>query len=117
MEMATPRVVPASSRILTCLQHLPLHINRNTLQKDWQRARAATIGTDVHFHDLRHSTASEMVNAGVDLHTIGKVLGHLDARSTDRYAHLQVQSLADAVAKIGRKSPHTGSAQGKKGAG
>jgi integrase len=102
-----PRVVPAHPRILTCLQHLPLTMNRRTLQADWQRARARTIGDDVHFHDLRHSTASELVNAGVDLHTIGKVLGHRDQRSTDRYAHLLKSTLGTAINKIGRqKSPH-----------
>lgn len=59
------------------------------------------------FHDLRHSTASELVNAGVPLHTIGQVLGHLDAQSTARYSHLQVETLASAVDLIGRrKVPH-----------
>lgn len=101
-----PRTVPAHPRIWTCLKHLPLTINRSTLQKDWQRARAASVGDGVRFHDLRHSTASALVNAGVDLHTIGKVLGHKDARSTDRYAHLQASTLAEAVGKIGQKSPH-----------
>jgi integrase len=45
--------------------------------------RAAGV-KDLHFHDLRHSAASEMVNAGVPLHTVGAVLGHRDARSTKR---------------------------------
>lgn len=101
-----PRVVPAHPRISTCLQYLPLTIQRATLQKDWRRARAATVGDGVRFHDLRHSTASEMVNAGVPLHTIGAVLGHKDPRSTMRYSHLQRETLADAVALIGRKAPH-----------
>lgn len=110
-----PRVVPAHPRIRVCLQHLPLTMERRTLQADWQRARAKTIGAGVRFHDLRHSTASELINAGVDLHTIGKVLGHKDARSTDRYAHLLGSTLADAVNKIGRQmAPHTGSEPGKK---
>ena len=47
--------------------------------------------------------ASEMVNAGVDLFTVGRVLGHRDPRSTGRYAHLTAESLAAAVAKIGKK--------------
>jgi len=110
-----PRVVPAHSRILTCLQHLPLTMKRSTLQRDWQRARAATIGSGVRFHDLRHSAASEMINAGVQLHTVGKVLGHLDPRSTDRYAHLQTEALATAIGKIGRrKNPHNDKPQGRK---
>lgn len=101
-----PRAVPAHPRITTCLQHLPLTIKRATLQRDWQRARAATVGEGVRFHDLRHSTASAMVNAGVPLHTIGAVLGHKDPRSTMRYSHLERDTLAQAVGQIGRKSTH-----------
>lgn len=101
-----PRAVPAHPRISTCLQHLPLTMNRSTLQRDWERARAATVGEGVRFHDLRHSTASAMVNAGVPLHTIGAVLGHKDPRSTMRYSHLRRDTLADAVGLIGRKVPH-----------
>ena len=57
----------------------------------------------VHFHDLRHSAASEMVNGGVALYTVGKVLGHRDARSTARYSHLTTETLAQAMNTIGRK--------------
>lgn len=105
------RAVPAHPRISTCLQHLPLTIQRATLQKDWRRARAQTVGDGVRFHDLRHSTASAMVNAGVPLYTVGAVLGHKDPRSTSRYAHLQRETLANAVGAIGRKSPHKAGGQ------
>ena len=66
------------------------------------KAAAAEAGfTDVHFHDLRHSTASEMVNAGVDLFTVGVVLGHKSQQSTQRYSHLRQQSIKDAMQTIG----------------
>ena len=58
-----------------------------------------------HFHDVRHSAASEMINAGVDLYTVGAVLGHKDSRSTQRYAHLATDTLAAAVGRIGKISP------------
>ena len=58
----------------------------------------------LHFHDLRHSSASEMVNNGVDLYTVGAVLGHKDARSTKRYSHLATETLSVAVGKIGKKT-------------
>lgn len=58
---------------------------------------------DVRFHDLRHSAASEMVNAGVPLYTVGQVLGHKDQRSTARYSHLLAETLGAAVSQIGRK--------------
>ncbi len=101
----TRRSIPAHPRITTCLCYLPLTSNRRTLQKGWQEARAA-VGLDhVHLHDLRHSTASEMINAGIDLFTVGAVLGHKDPRSTKRYSHLLHETLAVAVGTIGRKKP------------
>jgi site-specific recombinase XerD len=46
-----------------------------------------------------------MINAGVDLYTVGGVLGHKSAVSTARYAHLAAGRLKGAVGKIGaRKS-------------
>jgi site-specific recombinase XerD len=60
------------------------------------------------FHDLRHSSASEMINAEVDLYTVGAVLGHKSPASTKRYAHLATDSLKVALEKIGvKKSPTT----------
>jgi integrase len=53
-----------------------------------------------HFHDLRHSFASNLRQEGVDLHTISVLLGHRDLRMTKRYAHLNVDSLREAVAKL-----------------
>jgi site-specific recombinase XerD len=55
------------------------------------------------FHDLRHGAASEMINAGIHLFTVGGVLGHKTTASTKRYSHLLTDRLADAVARIGRK--------------
>lgn len=57
----------------------------------------------MHFHDLRHSAASEMSYAGVPLFTVGQVLGHKSPVSTQRYAHLYTDTLATAVGQIGRR--------------
>mgnify|MGYP001055423958 CR=1 FL=1 len=86
------------------MQYLPLTINRSTLQKDITRAKAVVglVGVST-FHDIRHSAASEMVNAGEDLYTVGQVLGHRDPRSTKRYSHLRPETLAAAVAKIAKR--------------
>ena len=48
-------------------------------------------------HDLRHSAASFMVNSGVDLFAVGKVLGHASYQSTQRYSHLANDTLLKAV--------------------
>jgi len=54
------------------------------------------------FHDLRHTCASWMVMADVPLSKIGKILGHKNLTTTQRYAHLADRSLFEAVDKIGR---------------
>lgn len=97
------RAIPAHPRIRHLLRHLPLVAPRITVQRAWQRTRAL-VGLDhVTLHDLRHSAASEMVNAGIDLYTVGRVLGHRDSRSTQRYSHLTAETLSAAVGAIGAK--------------
>lgn len=98
-----PRAVPAHPRIRHLLQHLPLTSQKHSVQVAWMRARDKVGLGDVRFHDLRHSAASEMINSGVGLYTVGAVLGHRDARSTQRYAHLAVDTLAEAINTIGRR--------------
>jgi integrase len=100
------RAIPVHPQLRRLLKHLPLTAPKITLQRAFERARVRAGLPHIHIHDLRHSAASEMVNAGVDLYTVGKVLGHRDSRSTERYAHLRHQTLVDAVSKIGRKAPH-----------
>jgi site-specific recombinase XerD len=58
-----------------------------------------------------------MVNAGVDLFTVGHVLGHKDQRSTAHYSRHRDQVLAAAVGTIGQKSPHKDGADKKKATG
>lgn len=98
------RAVPVHPRLRTCLRYLPLSAPKITLQRGWQRARAAVGLPGLRLHDLRHSAASEMINADVDLYTVGAVLGHKDPRSTKRYAHLKPGTLAAAIGKIGQRS-------------
>lgn len=65
--------------------------------------RHAAFRYHLRFHDLHHSAASAMINAKVDLYTVGAVLGHRSAQSTQRYAHLATDSLRDALSRIGAK--------------
>ena len=58
----------------------------------------AKIEPPIGFHELRHTYASLLAQAGVDLLTISKLLGHADTRITSRhYAHLCDKTLANAV--------------------
>lgn len=72
-----------------------------TVQK-WARIGMDKAGLpNVHFHDLRHSTASALINAGASLYIVGQILGHKDPRSTQRYAHLKNEIKRAALERIG----------------
>ena len=49
------------------------------------------------FHSLRHSFASRLVERGVDLYTVSKLLGHSSISMTERYSHLRPATLQAAV--------------------
>ena len=53
--------------------------------------------TDLRLHDLRHSFASFLVNEGVSLYVVQALLGHANARTTQRYAHLASDTLTDVT--------------------
>lgn len=68
-----------------------------TIKHGWQTARDEADLPGLRIHDLRHSAASFMVNSGVDLFAVGKVLGHANVASSARYSHLQADTLLAAV--------------------
>ena len=63
----------------------------------WRRIRARAGLQDVRLHDLRHSFASFLVNEGVSLYVVQALLGHANARTTQRYAHHASDTLTDAT--------------------
>lgn len=94
------RLVPISAKIRALLRYFPIPFKKRWIQRQFERARDAAGYPQLHLHDIRHSAASAMINNGVDLYTVGAVLGHQDQRSTKRYSHLNIDSLAAAIAKI-----------------
>jgi site-specific recombinase XerD len=55
---------------------------------------------DLTFHDLRHTFASHLVMAGVDLTTVSRLMGHKSLTMTLRYSHLAPNHLENAVNKL-----------------
>ena len=74
----------------------------NNVKKAWAEITKAAKLPDWRWHDLRHDFASQLVMRGAALYTVQKLLGHANARMTQRYAKLAPATLADAVELLGQ---------------
>ena len=105
-----PRHVPLSEGVIQLLETVPRFSgcpfvvpNPKTLQpyvsifNSWDTARIAAGLPKVRVHDLRHSFASFLINAGRSLYEVQKILGHTQMRTTQRYAHLSQDTLLAAT--------------------
>jgi integrase len=72
-----------------------------SLNAIWEDVRAAAGLPDIRLHDLRHTYASVGAGASLGLPIIGKLLGHTQAQTTARYAHLADDPLRKASNTIG----------------
>jgi integrase len=70
------------------------------IKKAWAPLMRTAKIAGFRFHDCRHTFASRLVQAGVDLNTVRELLGHADLKMTLRYAHLAPEHKAAAVAKL-----------------
>lgn len=107
------KLIPLGAPALDVLAKLP-HLSGNpyilpgdkpgafykALPKAWARIRARAKLGDVRLHDLRHSFASVGAAAGDSLIVIGALLGHRDAKTTARYAHLGDDPIKSAANRI-----------------
>ncbi|PZO71249.1 MAG: integrase [Pelagerythrobacter marensis] len=104
------RHVPLSQSAIAIIKQLPKYAkcpwllpNPDTkkpfvdIKRAWETARDAAGLAGLRIHDLRHSAASFMINSGIDLYAVGRVLGHADHQSTMRYSHLANDTLLAAV--------------------
>lgn len=79
--------------------------------RDWRRwfeeaIKKAEIA-NFRWHDLRHTFASRLVMAGVDLRSVQELLGHKTIAMTVRYSHLAPTHLQEAVERLTAKSTDT----------
>lgn len=106
------RSVPVSSQVMALLREIQEHTGNlrtgyvirsrtghrlTSLNKTWERIRVMAGIPDVRLHDLRHSFASDALMDGVPLAIIGKILGHRQPTTTQRYAHLSDRVVRDAI--------------------
>lgn len=110
----TPRTVPITSRVRQVLDNLLSEtiatgfvfqrrgksIPIQTLEGAFSLATQRAGVEDLHFHDLRHTYATRLVQHGVDLYTLQRLLGHKNSQMTTRYAHHSVESLKKAVDSV-----------------
>ena len=78
-------------------------VRSNNFHWQWDRMRKRAGLGDVRMHDLRHSFASRLVKKGVSLYVVQNLLGHSTPAMTQRYAHLDKETLkgaADLVSAI-----------------
>jgi len=69
----------------------------NHFHSAWDRCRTRAELKSVRIHDLRHTYASILINKGVSLYEIQRLLGHHHITMTERYAHLLPNTLKNKV--------------------
>lgn len=84
-----------SSNYVFTFEGKPIRDIRRAFEKACKRAGIHGL----RFHDLRHTAATRMIEAGVNIVGVSKILGHSDIRTTMRYAHPD-ETLKDAVEKL-----------------
>jgi len=92
-----PRLVPLVEAAKPYVAALPLTLHVRTLYKGFETARTAIGMPHLRYHDLRHTTASLLIQAGVKLYTVGEILGHKSVQTTKRYAHLALEDKREAL--------------------
>lgn len=73
------------------------------LKRFWKAITSAAEITNYRIHDNRHTHASHLVSSGLSLPVVGRILGHTNPLTTQRYAHLADDPLRDAVEVMARK--------------
>jgi integrase len=78
-------------------------IDKSRLRVQWLLVRTAAGLVDFHWHDLRHSCASYLAQAGASLVEIGSVLGHSSPSITAKYSHLVAGRPVTGADKLAEK--------------
>jgi len=108
----TPRSVPMSSEVHRIIAKRLVdnhhnssyvfpspkkHDSPNSFTRAWKTALRSARIDNFRWHDLRHTSASYMIMAGISLRTVADVLGHSNISMTFKYAHLSPLHLSSAL--------------------
>jgi len=111
------RIIPIHTKVQTILKNLyqlgkfentlvfsryeGIKLNEDFVSKQFKKAvRAAKLNDKIHFHTLRHSFASALVQRGISLYAVKELLGHGNIKTTQIYSHLQKDNLMEAVNRL-----------------
>ena len=72
------------------------------IKHKFDEARTAAGIKDFRFHDLRHTAATRLADAGVNVVVIAEILGHSDIRTTKRYSHAMEEAKREAMEKLAK---------------
>ena len=114
-KLGRPRHVPLSDGAVNLLNSMPRIANCEwafanpktqrpyvSIYCAWNKARNQASLQNFRMHDLRHSFASFLVNAGRTLYEVQHLLGHTQIKTTARYSHLTKDTLLDATNSVNK---------------
>lgn len=111
------RIIPICDELFKILKEYQENINHQTgfvftkingfpyspeyVSKQFKKAvRLAGFDDSIHFHSIRHSFASNLVQNDVPIYTVQKLLGHSSVTTTEIYSHLNTSELEKAINKF-----------------
>ena len=109
------RSVPMTKRVREMLSPMAgiedrapvFNVRKDAVERAWLKVRKEAGYAEAEgmiLHAFRHTYASRLVQAGVELYTVKELLGHSTFRMTERYAHLNPAKLQAAVAVLERQT-------------
>ncbi len=93
-----PKIINITNDDFVFKNKIGIKLNEGFVSKVFKRAvKLSKLNNKIHFHSLRHSFCSNLVQKGVSLYVVKDLAGHQNIKTTQIYSHLQKQNLMDAV--------------------
>jgi integrase/recombinase XerD len=101
-----PKIIDITREEFVFNKQRGFKLNENYVSKSFKQAvKLSGLNDRIHFHTLRHSFASSLIQKGVSLYVIMELLGHSDISVTQIYSHLIQDNLTDAVRLLDLADP------------